>query len=326
MITVILCSYNGAAFIRRQIDSILSQRVKDFNLLVFDDCSTDGTQAILEEYKKNYPDKFDWIEREKPTGSSCANFMSAIAEAPEADYYMLSDQDDIWHKDKMNKMLGAIQHHESLIGKSTPILVHSDAVVVQTWNSVTDETKIINPSFIKFEGLTPDRVGFNQLLLQNQVTGGASIFNYALKSLVEVGHDMRPQPLIHDQWLAILCAAFGRIFYLDEALYDYRQHGQNEIGAKKASFIDETKRRLGLGDIPKAEIDEITRNEFLRIYAQAREFQRVYGDKLDARHQKALKSFCTIDNKPKLFRMFIALKYGFMFNKFYRKVGELIFI
>ena len=338
MTTIILCSRNGAKFIRKQLDSILREKVCEYRVLVFDDRSQDGTVDILREYKKRYPKKFDYVVRPVSSGSSCANLLMAVAEAPKSDYYMLSDQDDVWHEDKMRKMIASVSAHESIDGKDTPILVHSDATVfrsVEIAETNTIELIDIADSFMEYEGLSPRRVGFNQLLLQNQVTGGGCIFNYALKKLVEdaaaanVEKGGKPYPeraLIHDQWLAILCAAFGKIYYFDEALYDYRQHADNQIGAKKASFIDETKRRLGFGELNKSEMDLVTRGEFLRIYAQAEQFRKTYGDMLDPKKKRQLDEFCKMDSRSKLGKVTVLLANGFTFNKFYRTVGEILFI
>ena len=319
MVTVILCSRNGEAYIEKQIDSILSQSVNGLCLYVYDDASTDSTPEILKRYAEKYPEKVHITLREKPTGSSAANFLSAIKEAPKSDYYMLSDQDDVWHRGKAFKMVNSIYTKERTSGSDKPLMIFSDAKVVD------DNLNEICPSFVKFADLSPERVDFNHLLLQNQVTGAAGIFNYALKGLIEA-YPTPEKPAMHDHWMAILCSAFGEISYIDECLYDYRQHGDNVLGAKKASFIGETARRLGLGKESKSEIDAITKAEFARVYSQAGEFLRIYSDKLTDKQKEACAAMADIPNKNKLGRVSTVLKYHFTFNNFYRFVGELIFI
>lgn len=319
MVTVILCSRNGEAYISKQIDSILSQSVAGLNLCVYDDASTDSTPDILRGYQEKYPDKVHVTLRGIPTGSAAANFLTAIREAPKSDYYMLSDQDDVWHRGKAFTLVNAIYTQERKLGADKPSLVFSDARVVD------GELNEVCPSFVSYADLSPDRVSLNHLLIQNQVTGAACIFNLAFKQLIE-SHRLPEHPVIHDHWMAICCAAFGEISYIDECLYDYRQHGDNVLGAKKAGFVRETARRLGLGRESKTEIDAITREEFARVYAQAKEFLEIYGSDLNDKQREACAAMADIPNKGKLGRMTTVLKYHFTFNNFYRFIGELIFI
>ncbi len=319
MVTVILCSYNGAQYIKEQVDSILGQLPSGSFLRVYDDASTDGTADILESCRRSFPDRFAYTVRTEPTGSAARNFLTAMREAPDSDYYMLSDQDDVWHEDKLSRLLTEIRLREKKEGARTPLLVHSDAAVVDT------DRRLIHPSFIRFEGLSPERTDLNHQLIQNQVTGGACIFNRALMALVR-GTAFPERARVHDHWLAILAAAFGRIFFVPEALYDYRQHPGNQIGAKKASFLGETLRRLGLGRESKAEIDAVTRAEFLGIYAQGEEFLRLFGDRLSPQQRRAVEAFTRLDSMSKFGKIRTILRYGFTFNKFYRTVGECIFI
>ncbi len=66
MISIAMATYNGARFLRAQIDSILRQTIRDIELVVSDDCSSDGTWDILEEYKKKIP--FMAIHRNQTIG------------------------------------------------------------------------------------------------------------------------------------------------------------------------------------------------------------------------------------------------------------------
>ena len=319
MITVILCSYNGSSYLRAQLDSILNQNAGDFRVQVFDDASTDATAEILREYRSRYPDRFSFTVREQPTGSATRNFLKAIYEAGDSDYYMLCDQDDIWHHSKIRKMLAVMKIHESAYEDGTPVLVHSDARVVN------DRGEVIASSFIRFAGLSPELTGLNHMLIQNQVTGAACIFNKAMRDVL-VSVRMPEHAFVHDHWIGITATAFGKIFYLNETLYDYRQHGSNVLGAKKAGMVKETLRRLGLGEESKAEIDAITAREFAGVFAQAAEFLELYGGKLDRRQAAMVKAFASIPRMKKAEKIATVLRYGFTFNKFYRAVGECIFI
>jgi glycosyltransferase involved in cell wall biosynthesis len=92
MISLAMPTYNGERFLREQLDSIYNQTIVPDEVIVVDDCSTDGTISILEEYKKKYGLKY-WVN-EKNLGYN-KNFEKAISLCT-GDYIALSDQDDVW--------------------------------------------------------------------------------------------------------------------------------------------------------------------------------------------------------------------------------------
>jgi rhamnosyltransferase len=104
MIAILLASYNGEKYIKEQIDSILGQmdRVPEKCVLyIHDDGSKDGTYEILSEYVRQNPDRVKILEG-SPQGGSTKNFMYMLG-AVEADYYMFSDQDDVWLPEKIER-------------------------------------------------------------------------------------------------------------------------------------------------------------------------------------------------------------------------------
>jgi rhamnosyltransferase len=103
-ILVILASYNGAKYIKEQMDSILHQKLVSVDIMIFDDCSTDCTVKALNEYNSNPNVKI--YEREKGTGNAPRNFFDAIKSLSEKlinsyDFIAFSDQDDIWLPNKL---------------------------------------------------------------------------------------------------------------------------------------------------------------------------------------------------------------------------------
>lgn len=92
-VSVVLCTYNGEKYIREQLESIVSQTYPIHELLIQDDCSTDATPLIIEEYKEKYP--FIRFYRNKNNLGFNRNFWKAF-EKVTGDYIAISDQDDIW--------------------------------------------------------------------------------------------------------------------------------------------------------------------------------------------------------------------------------------
>ena len=95
-VSVVMCTYNGEKYIREQIDSILQQTYSVDEIIIQDDCSTDGTCEVLYEYQQRYAQK--QVIRNKRNIGFNPNFFSAIARA-KGDYIAIADQDDIWELD-----------------------------------------------------------------------------------------------------------------------------------------------------------------------------------------------------------------------------------
>src|SRR5882762_2968068 len=127
-IDVLLATYNGARYLRPQIESILNQEGVSFRILVRDDGSVDETPAVIEHYRRMRPDRFIRVSGSDHLGAA-GNFASLLREA-KAPYAALSDQDDVWAPHKLRTLLGVMRDLESRYGTGTPILVHSDLTVV----------------------------------------------------------------------------------------------------------------------------------------------------------------------------------------------------
>ena len=220
-IDVLLGTYNGARYLRPQIESILGQEGVSFRILVRDDGSADETPAVIEYYRRMSPDRVIRVSGSDHLGAA-GNFARLLREA-KAPYAALSDQDDVWTSHKLRILLGAMRELESRHGTSTPLLVHSDLTVV-------DETlRERHSSFWRYSGFDPGGTSLPRLLVKNTVTGCASMVN---RALIELALPVPPAALVHDYWLALVAAAAGRLGIVDEPLVAYRQHARNAIGAR----------------------------------------------------------------------------------------------
>ena len=221
-ILILLAAYKGGRFIRPMVDSILAQDVGGWRLILSDD--GEDTAPILQEYADKYPDKITHYRSGRRFGSAQKHFMHLLEQfGGQADYIMFSDQDDVWHPDKVRLTLRLMEQAET--DPALPVLVHTDLRVVD------GQLHEMDPSFQHYSGLDGHRLALEQLLVQNVVTGCTMMINRSLARLAcrPVGEgDM----LMHDWWLALIAAAMGRAVFLDRATIDYRQHGGNVVGAK----------------------------------------------------------------------------------------------
>ena len=221
-IAILMATYNGERFISEQIESILSQSNQQWHLYIHDDGSTDGTKDILKDYTMKYPAQITLLDY-PPQGGALPNFMSLL-EKTEAGYYMFSDQDDVWHQDKIKKEIERMHNEENAHNNKVPIIVYSDLFVVDAkLNKISD-------SFLTYSGIHPEFLTtFNELGASNLTTGCTMLFNHAVKEFVQ--HPYTPATM-HDAWITLCTVkANGILAYLPEPLIYYRQHGRNTLGA-----------------------------------------------------------------------------------------------
>ncbi len=225
-LSVALCTYNGAKYLREQLDSIALQTYPPDELVVCDDRSVDGSVEIAKTFASRAPFSVRLYVNEEGLGT-IKNFERAIGLC-KGDFVALSDQDDVWLPNKLEVTLRAMREAEDRYGVATPILVHTDLQVVDS------ERRPIAPSFYKYQGFK--RLHKNllaELLIENYVTGCTLMMNRALR---DAGLLIPREAKMHDWWLALVAAALGCIVSLPEATVLYRQHTENVVGAKKRDW------------------------------------------------------------------------------------------
>jgi len=224
-VAILLSTYNGEMFLKEQIDSIINQSFKNWDLYIRDDGSTDSTLLIIKKYCKDHHN-IHLVEDNKNLGA-CQSFLWLLNYV-DAPYYMFCDQDDIWLQDKIYISLELMKKSES-IHPEIPILVHTDLKVVDK------DLKEINTSFWNYAKLKQRYLsGFNYLGVCNGITGCSMMINDKTK---KVSLPCNLKIPMHDYFLALKVAKFGKIVYLDTSTILYRQHDKNELGAKDTNFV-----------------------------------------------------------------------------------------
>lgn len=223
-VQILLSTWNGERWLPELLASLEKQTFQDWQLLIRDDGSTDQTLRILLKWQAAHPDKLAGLLLDGSHLGSKLSF-SRLVEASTAPCLMFCDQDDVWFPEKIELQYTALRRLEAQYGEATPLLVHSDLVVV-------DEERAIQA--VSFWDYRDFAVGQRKqaYLLNNVVTGCATAFNRAAADLAF------PLPLYameHDRWLALVCAWFGQIQALPHPLLLYRQHEANAIGAAPAN-------------------------------------------------------------------------------------------
>jgi glycosyltransferase involved in cell wall biosynthesis len=236
-ISVALCTYNGARFLPEQVRSICSQDRPPREIVLSDDGSTDSSVEVVRRTMAQCgaASSIDLVVREnaRPLGVT-RNFEQAVSTCGQ-DLVALCDQDDVWHPGRLARMAAPFEARPDLM------LLHTDARLVDAQlaplgHSLFDALEVRPAELAAIAGGR----AFDVLLRRNLVTGATAVFRRGLlKTALPFSKEW-----VHDEWLAVLAAATGRMDVLAEPLIDYRQHGNNQIGASRSTLADKIRKAM----------------------------------------------------------------------------------
>lgn len=211
LISVALCTYNGERYLSEQLDSLLAQTYSNIEVVAVDDCSKDGTVALLRDYERRdarvrvfvNPRNLGFIRNFERAISLCRGELIAPC-----------DQDDVWLHHKLRTLADLIGGHS---------MAYSDSELIDA------EGRSLGASMSRFWTMQDlnDPAAF---ALTNCVSGHAMLFRRDLL-------DGQPLPtdVFHDWWLAIRAAARDGIVYSPQHLVRYRQHANAVTDVLKAN-------------------------------------------------------------------------------------------
>ncbi len=310
-IAICMATYNGASYLREQLDSILDQSWGDWVLFVRDDGSSDETCSILQEYAVKHEERIILIEDPDLSGGSAKQNFASVLKAASAwypfSYFMFADQDDVWLNTKIEKSLALMKQGET--DSPGPVLVHTDLTVVD------QDLSVLGESFFAYRALNPQVTDLPHLLVQNNITGCTMLWNSSLNQLLDLSN---PGIVMHDWWIGLVACVFGKILCLREATVLYRQHGRNVVGATRVNsprFI--LKRLLGYNHV---------RQTLKQSVIQAGAFHRHYGDKLTKEQACILQTFSDLYSHNKFQRIITVYRHSYFKQGWVQCIGELLFI
>lgn len=196
-VSIVMCTYNGAKYLSEQLETIVNQTYPVYELIIQDDSSTDNTCKILKEYsdKYRYISVYQNINREGVN----KNFFSAMKRAT-GDYIAISDQDDIWELDKIEKQIATIGDNWLSFHISKPF---SDG-----------NTPVFFDDRIRNYGL-------ERTIFQGSIPGHTMLLK---KELVSIVPEESKEKFMYDLLLQIVVAAYGKISFCKQVLVHQRRH------------------------------------------------------------------------------------------------------
>lgn len=200
-ISVCIPTYNGEKYIQQQLESILKQLNDNDEVIISDDSSTDNTVALI----KSLNDKRINIFPNNTFRSPIYNLENALKKAT-GDYIFLSDQDDIWHKDKVETMLRYLQDYNT---------------VVSDCNLIDEQNNEIEPSFFQLNKSEP---GLINNFIKNSYLGCCMAFD---KKILNASLPFPKNIAMHDIWIGLISELLGKPIFIQEKLISYRRHTEN---------------------------------------------------------------------------------------------------
>lgn len=308
MIDILLSVYNGEKFLKEQIDSILSQSCTDWHLYIRDDGSRDSSVNIIKQYSQDFCSKIFFLDDYLGNIGILQSYnvlADYVIRNSSSQYFMFSDQDDVWHKDKI--MLTYIKM-KSIENKGVPCLVHTDLVVCDA------KLNTISPTMWRYQKLNPKICSFTNYLVQNNVTGCTILVN---RNLLVKAFPIPKMAIMHDWWMAMVAAGFGVIDYEEKPLIYYRQHSSNTLGAKSYSL-----RHF----FEKIFVDKLLFKSIYQKITQSQQFLNIMGSDLDKRFLLPLEAFSQILCKNKIKRVYILWKNNIFMQDKMKNIGLVLTI
>ena len=238
LVSIVVATYNGAHFLKEQLDSILAQTYPNFEVVVVDDASKDGTLAILDYYEASNQN-FSVYRAEENLGY-LKNFQKGMLLC-KGDYIALSDQDDIWLPEKISVLMRERGDHALIYCNSELIDANGNRLGVK----LTDLKNLLD---------------FWSPL--NYVVGGTAS-GHAMIVKKEVIAQSLPVPgmVTHDYWIGFVSTFSNPLKFVDEVLVLYRQHDGNVIGVNSGNARATKKKK-----VTRQERNELVRQRMSLMY------------------------------------------------------------
>lgn len=237
--SVAICTYNGEKYIKEQLESILNQTHAIDEIIICDDGSNDKTIAIIEQIQIEHPNKI-YINKNSENLGSTKNFEKAISICT-GDYIFLSDQDDVWKINKVEKVVQHFLNHPS----TEAVFTNGDLIndknkkinSLTLWDSVFFMEKKLKKPILLFKLICSKR---------NMVTGATLCIKKEIKEFILPFPEIKKY--YHDEWIAIIIASRNKLDYITDELISYRIHAKQQIGGKTSNQKNAIKKHIKLSN------------------------------------------------------------------------------
>jgi glycosyltransferase involved in cell wall biosynthesis len=263
-VNVLLATFNGARYLREQLESIEEQTLPIACITVRDDGSTDGSEALVQEWGEGRPG----VRQVQGPRLGAANSFFTLLEScgDECDYFAFADQDDVWLPDKIERAVVSLGRQ----GTEEPTMYCSRVEYVDEGLGHIGYSRI------------PKKVDFTNALVENVATGCTVVLNRSARSLL--CRRIPQKTIMHDWWCYLVASALGKVVFDERPSVKYRQHGGNVLGGTSSRI-----------ELFRQGITRFVRSSpRVLLSDQAIEFRRCFGDSLTEQKKRILDRFLTV--------------------------------
>lgn len=238
---ILMATYNGKKYIEAQLDSIINQTYKNWELYISDDLSTDGTMDILKGYSKKEPRIKKIILNNSNQHGPYANFYNLInylkknINTSDISFYFYCDQDDIWINKKVQEEIECLTK-QNKINPGKPNLCYSDLMLMDS------KGKLMNKKLSDNTNIDLSSNPYNIFFSNRYVWGTTMAHNNVLWDMINL--DGIDGTISHDNYITYYAVAFGSIKYINECLVNYRRHDNNSSGIPHGYKISSAIRKI----------------------------------------------------------------------------------
>jgi glycosyltransferase involved in cell wall biosynthesis len=314
-IDIAIPAYNCAPWLDDLIESMLQQDVDNWRIIARDDASTDGTASHLALWKERLGDRMMIIDSFGGRNLGPVGNYNAILKATTSDWVMLADSDDVWRPGKVSLTLRAMRAAEATHGTTTPVLVFTDAEVVD------ERLQPIAESYWRWSraNLAAANV-FHRVLVDSPAISSTMMVN---RALVDLALPMTGAVWSQDWWAMMVAVAFGHIVRLDERTILYRRHSANDSLEPYAATTKGMVRHLLAA--PRSARKKLYR--LIDQFApQSGAFAERFHHELSASDLEALEAASRLPYVGGIRRRWSVLRHGLWFGSLSKNIGLMLLL
>jgi len=313
-IDIAIPAYNCVAWLDDLMESILQQNADNWRIIARDDASTDETAARLASWKQRLGERMTIVDGSNKANLGFVGNYNAILSATTSPWVMLADSDDVWLPGKLTHTLQAMRAAEATHGTATPLVVFTDAEVVD------EKLQPIAESYWSWSRANPAVAGvFRRLVVDSPAISSTMMMNRALIDLALPSTGA----VCLDWWAMMVAAAFGHVVKLDERTILYRRHSTNDsLDPYAATTKGMVRRLLAAPGGARTKLDYL----IARSSSQAGAFAERFHRQLSTSDLEALQAASRLPDVGRIKRRWSVLRHGLWFGSFPKNVGLMLLL
>lgn len=314
-IDIAIPAYNSASWLDDLIESILEQDLDNWRIVARDDASTDSTAACLATWKQRLGERMIIVDGSDGRNLGPVGNYNAILSATTSPWIMLADSDDVWRPGKVSLTWQAMRAAEATHGTATPVLVFTDAEVVD------EHLQPVAESYWRWSraNLAAANV-FHRVIVDSPAISSTMMVN---RALIDLALPMTGAIWSQDWWAMMVAAAFGQIVKLDERTILYRRHSANDslepYAATTKGLVD---RLLAAPGSARKKLDRLIG----QIAPQAGAFAERFHHELPASDLAALNAASRLPYDGGIQRRWSVVRHGLWFGSPIKNAGLILFL